>query len=223
MGVAALILLGASAVCVALVIVRAAVTGHLGYRFLVWNLILAWVPFLLAWLLAGMDRRRSAGWLLLGVGALWLLFFPNAPYIVTDFIHLGRWDTSVPLWFDAALIGAFALTGLLLGYASLAVVQDVVARRAGRTVGWTVALGALALCALGVYLGRVHRFNSWDALVDPTPLLRVVAIRLQDPLGNPAMVVLVGLLTVSLAVTYAVSRRVMQGSSRLRQDAEITR
>ena len=80
-------LLVASALCVATVEYRGHHTGDTHYRFLVWNLFLAWIPFVFAlgaYLLA--RGRRGPAVVLLGV--LWLLFFPNAPYMLTDFIHL---------------------------------------------------------------------------------------------------------------------------------------
>ena len=80
-------LLGASALCCATLEYRIHRTGDSFYRFLVWNLILAWVPFGLA--LAAYDRARRHLDVVVGVLAvLWLLFFPNAPYVLTDFIHL---------------------------------------------------------------------------------------------------------------------------------------
>jgi uncharacterized membrane protein len=109
---------------------------------------------------------------------------PNAPYILTDFIHLGR-EGGGPLWFDAALLGAFAFTGLLLGLASLLVVHHVVESRAGRVAGWAVAVSSLLLSAIGTYLGRFPRFNSWDVVANPDGLVAIVLQRLADPLGNP--------------------------------------
>src|SRR5262245_17904232 len=69
------------------------------YIFMVWNLFLAWVPYV--WSLAAAASRRrapAAWWRLILPGALWLLFFPNAAYLVTDFIHL-RPRAPIPLWF----------------------------------------------------------------------------------------------------------------------------
>ncbi len=132
-------------------------------------------------LLHGRGGPRPLLWLL-GLG--WLLFLPNAPYILTDFIHLGRIG-GAPLWFDAALLGTFAAVGLALGLASLFVVHHVVEARAGRIVGWAIAVSCLVLCAVGIYLGRFPRFNSWDVVTDPDGLVAVVLQRLGDPLGNP--------------------------------------
>ena len=96
-----------SGLCVALEAARIVYSGTNDYRFLVWNLFLAWIPFGLA--LAVYDGHRR-GRLRLGLAALWLLFFPNAPYIVTDFVHLQHTDAA-PYWYDAVTVSAFAWTG----------------------------------------------------------------------------------------------------------------
>jgi uncharacterized membrane protein len=158
--------------------------GQPAFGFLPWNLFLAWIPFVLSLGLAAVHRRGGPRALLWLLGAGWLVFLPNAPYILTDFIHLGR-PGGAPLWFDAALIGTFAAVGLALGLASLFVVHHVVEARAGRLVGWGVAVSSLILSAIGIYLGRSLRFNSWDVLTDPHGLVAVVLHRFADPLGNP--------------------------------------
>lgn len=120
----------ASGLCGALLLARTVETGSSSYRFLVWNLILAWVPFVLALALYDTNRRGAARpWHLL-LAAGWLLFLPNAPYIVTDFLHVGVIG-GAPIWFDASLVAAFAATGVMLGLASLLLVQAVVARSWG--------------------------------------------------------------------------------------------
>src|SRR5260370_1205611 len=92
----------ASALCVALVEFRIHRTGDPFYRFLVWNLFLAWVPFGLA--IAAYSRASRAINVRVGILlGLWLLFFPNAPYMLTDFIHLGE-SESVPVWYDALML-----------------------------------------------------------------------------------------------------------------------
>lgn len=199
----------ASAGLLALRIDRA---GQPAFTFLPWNLFLAWIPFVLSLAMLALHGRgapRPVLWLL-GVG--WLLFLPNAPYILTDFIHLGRVD-GMPLWFDAALIGTFAATGLALGLASLLIVHRVVEARAGRVVGWVVAVSSLVLSAAGIYLGRFPRFNSWDVLADPLSLVQVVLQRLADPLGNPFLLrfglVMSVLLLGSYLVVWIVERGVL--------------
>ena len=191
----------ASGLCGGLLLVRAFETGGPEYRFLVWNLVLAWVPFVLALALYDAGRRGRHPGSLLVLGALWLLFLPNAPYIVTDFLHVGVID-GAPIWFDAALVSAFAATGLMLAFASLLLVQSVVARAFGAAWGWLMVAPVLLLCGLGIALGRIHRFNSWDALSRPEEVLRVVVGGLVDPAGAMRGITLVLAFAGALAVGY---------------------
>ena len=183
--------------------------GVPAFDFLAWNLFLAWIPFVLSLGLAAVHSRGGPRPLLWVFGAGWLLFLPNAPYILTDFIHLGRVG-GAPLWFDAALIGAFAAAGLALGLASLLVVHHVVEARAGRVVGWAVAVSSLVLSAIGIYLGRFPRFNSWDVVSDPHGLIAVILQRVADPFGNPFLlrfgVLMSTLLLGSYLVTWVIGR-----------------
>jgi uncharacterized membrane protein len=192
----------ASVLCVALVELRIERTGSEFYRFLIWNLILAWVPFALA--LATYDRaRRRIDAVTVALAVLWLLFFPNAPYILTDFMHLED-STAAPLWYDALMLCAFAWTGLLLGFASLYLMQMVLRRVAGPVWSWVGVLGALALASFGVYLGRFVRFNSWDALLRPGRVAHVIANQLENPFDHPRLVATLVVLTGFLLVGYAV-------------------
>jgi uncharacterized membrane protein len=200
-----LALVAASALCVAALELRIHLTGDGYYRFLVWNLILAWVPFALA--LAAYDRARrriDAG--VAAFGVLWLLFFPNAPYLLTDFIHLRR-DAAAPVWYDALMLSAFAWTALLLGFASLYLIQSIARRVVGFAWSWVGVAGALALASFGIYLGRFVRFNSWDVLVRPGRVADVIVNQVGDPFAHPRMVgvlvVLTGFLLVGYAVVYA--------------------
>jgi uncharacterized membrane protein len=198
-------LLAASAFCVLLVVYRRHHTGDAFYDFLVWNLVLAWVPFVLA-LLAYAKARSGGGALVVVLGVLWLLFFPNAPYLLTDFIHLHE-SITTPLWYDALMLAAIAWTGLVLGFASLYVMQTIWDRSAGAFVSWLGVVGALALASFGVYLGRFLRFNSWDALVHPRRIAHVVRTELENPFQHPrlaaALVVLTGALTLAYVVVYS--------------------
>src|SRR5581483_11753385 len=164
-----------------------------------WNLTLAWIPLVVA-LVVYDCYRRGAGLLVLSPAiALWLIFLPNAPYIVTDFVHLE--PRGVPLWFDGALLSAFAQTGVLLGFVSLYLMHAVVRDRFGVPAGWLFALGALPLTSAGMYVGRFLQWNSWDVLVRPGQLLAQVAARVdQATVVHAAGLTL--LLTALLAATY---------------------
>jgi uncharacterized membrane protein len=193
----------ASGLCGALLLVRGIETGWFGYSFLVWNLFLAWVPFVLALVLYDVNRRGGSRVAQAVLAAGWLLFLPNAPYIVTDFLHVGVIG-GAPIWFDAALVAAFAATGVMLGLASLLLVQSVVARAWGELWGWLMLVPVLGLCSVGIALGRIARFNSWDAVSQPDAVLRVVADKVVDPASAARGIALVAALTVSLAVGYLV-------------------
>lgn len=196
-----LLLVAGTLVAAGLQDVRADRTGAPVFSFLFWNLFLAWIPYVLALAMTGLDRVRAPGWVLAPVGVAWLLFLPNAPYILTDFIHLGA-IPGAPRWFDVLLIGSFAATGLLLGLASLLLVHHVVEARRGRVAGWVLAIGSLALSSIGIYLGRFPRFNSWDVLANPEGLVGVVLHRLGDPFGNPFLLGFVAAMTVGLVLSY---------------------
>jgi uncharacterized membrane protein len=172
------------------------------YRNLVWNLFLAWLPYLFSLLAAYLYIRNRRRWWLLAIPAgLWLIFFPNAPYIITDFLHLEE-RAYVPLWYDILLLSIFAWTGIFLAIASLRTMQRLVHLYAGRVVSWLFVGIALALSGLGIYLGRFERWNSWDLLFSPHHILENVMARFADPLDNERFFAFTILFTLLLLVTY---------------------
>ena len=200
---AVLALAAASALCVAMLEFRIRATGDSFYRFLVWNLMLAWIPLGFA-AIAHARARTRADAIVVGAGFLWLLFFPNAPYLLTDFIHLDD-NTVAPVWYDALMLSAFAWTALLLGFASLYLMQIVVRRALGAAAAWICVVGALGLASVGVYVGRYIGFNSWDALLHPRGVARVVRAQLEaeSPRMAAALLALTCFLFVGYAVVYA--------------------
>jgi len=194
-------LFAASLFCVALVIVRNVHTGNVDFRYLIWNLFLAWIPFVLAVFVYDRWRRRRGGILLLGLGVLWLLFFPNAPYIATDFVHLQQ-DPLSPYWYDAVTIAAFAWMGVLLGFASLYLMQTVVRQWRGAVAGWIFAFTAIGLGSLGIYLGRFLRLNSWDAVEHPSVLPRILHAAARGPFAYQEAVAVTVLFTAALSFAY---------------------
>ncbi|HVZ40606.1 MAG TPA: DUF1361 domain-containing protein [Candidatus Kapabacteria bacterium] len=198
--VTSLATLGVSTVlCIVMVAVRVMYTGTRGYSFLVWNLFLAWIPFLIA--LGLYIRRRRSTWSFLLAGCLWLLFFPNAPYIVTDLIHV-RWTTTAPIWYDVTMIAACAWTGLLLGLTSLRMMQSLVRQQWGKIVSWAFAFVVMILGSFGVYLGRFQRWNSWDLLSNPSGLVGDILRGVLHPLAHPRPLAMTMLFTLFLIVAY---------------------
>ena len=192
----------ASGASVALVFARILWTGNLRYGFLVWNVFLAWLPLVFA-LLACDRYHRTAGrdWHFLGLAGAWLLFFPNAPYIFTDLIHLtSRFYPH--FWVDLVLILLCALTGLVLGFVSLYLMQSVVARMFGGFASWCFIAAVAALTGLGIYIGRFLRFNSWDVLFKPVELYQGIGNWVAAPLAQPGAVAFPALFATFLFITY---------------------
>jgi uncharacterized membrane protein len=187
----------ATAFSVVVVVVYRLAAGTGDLDFLLWNLALAWVPLVVA--LALDDVRTSPLTLLVPLLAVWLAFFPNAPYLVTDLIHIDPADhTAIGILGDAALVSV-APAGVALGFSSLLLVERMARERFGGKIALGVAVLSLAAASLGIYLGRVVRLNSWDLLARPRVVGSVLHQLVLDPLAHP----LAALGTVALAATLA--------------------
>src|SRR5262245_51843717 len=133
--------------------------------------------------MARADRGRKRVFVALWF-VVWLMFLPNAPYLITDLVHLEP-RPPVPYWFDIGLFAAFAGAGVLAAFSSFGDLQQIVSRRFGRWAGWGgVAIASFA-AGFGIELGRMGRWNSWDVLTQPTDLLREVFARVTDPWSHP--------------------------------------
>lgn len=195
-------LLLASALACGILGVRVLHIQRSNYLFLVWNLLLAWIPYWLSlWASASQRRRPHAWWRLLVPGALWLLFFPNAPYLVSDLVHLSH-RPPVPLWYDIGLLAAFMLSGCFLAVVSLHIMQMLVRRYLGGTASWLFVLVVVGLSGLGVYLGRVQRWNSWDILLYPHEVLADALRPLRYPASHLHPLALSGMFAALLFVCY---------------------
>jgi uncharacterized membrane protein len=197
------VLVLASVFAVSLVALRYALSGSLHYSNLVWNLVLAWVPLMFALIAYDRFRRGARGIQLLLPLALWLIFLPNAPYLVTD-LKILREVRNMPIWFDIGLVTSFAWVGLLLGFISVYLVQDIARRAAGPVVGWATVVAAFGLSGIGIYLGRYLRLNSWDVFVRPSGILHDVASQLVTPRLVGMSLLMAAFLTVAYAMLYTV-------------------
>jgi uncharacterized membrane protein len=197
-----LALVFASGVTAALVTARMLWTGSLRDGFLLWNLLLAWIPLVLALLACDAFRNGSGrNWRFFGLAGAWLLFFPNAPYIFTDVIHL-RSRFHGQFWADLLLILLCALTGLVLGFVSLFLMQSVVSRMFGRAASWLFIAAVAGLSGFGIYLGRFLRFNSWDVVFRPIALGRDLGHLAANPLAHAHSVGFAALFATFLFVAY---------------------
>jgi len=191
-----------SGICALLVLARIVFVGNVGCAFLVWNLLLAWLPLVFALLIreryANGERR---GWKLYSLGAAWLLFFPNAPYIFTDLIHLTS-KFRGHFWVDMVLILLCALTGLMIGFVSLFLVQSVVADRHGRILSWLFVACVAGLSGVGVFIGRFLRLNSWDILLRPQNFFQHADNWAAAPFADATPYVFPALFAVFLFIAY---------------------
>jgi uncharacterized membrane protein len=193
----------ATALCLGLLELRAWHYGSSAHRGLVWNLFLAWLPALGAFAAYNLNRWPTRfRWLpIIGLSLLWLLFLPNAPYLITDIIHLKQ-NRGVPLWYDLITLVAFAWTGLFLGLVSLYMMQMLVRRTMGNAASWFFALGALSLNGFGIYFGRFLRWNSWDVLFRPASLFNDLLEGLRNPFAYLHTIAFAGLFTLFLIAVY---------------------
>ena len=165
-----------TAFCLAIQLFRMALTLNFRYVFLPWNLLLAWLPLYFAMqLINKQSTAKSALYLF-----LWLLFFPNAPYIITDLLHLKPTD-NFPVWYDTLLIFSFAFTGLLSGIVSSLLVFNKAQAFLAPWKARSLMLLAMFISGYGIYVGRFLRYNSWDIFSSPFQLAADTLSRLIHP------------------------------------------
>ncbi len=166
----------------AMLLVRVAYANNLRYIFLLWNLFLAWIPFQISVVLT--VSKHNNKWINYFLLAAWLLFFPNALYIITDLIHLENSRADVPVWFDAILIFTSSVTGLIMAFASLYQVEKYLQKNMKQKHINKLLVAALFLGSFGVYIGRFLRWNSWDILANPVSLLVEIATHIIMPIHH---------------------------------------
>jgi len=147
--------------------------GH----WMAWNTLLALVPLLVSFAVfrSRAVRPWRSPWWWVGVAAF-VALLPNAPYVLTDVVHLQPQLAWAPSDGHRLLLageyGAFIAVGLGAYALSLWNLQAFLRRRGVGLPGVVAAMGILhALSTLGVYLGRVHRWNSWDLIRTPGAIL----------------------------------------------------
>lgn len=178
--------------------VRLYMSGSFRYSFLIWNLFLAFIPYLISLLFK--DPRFKKPWQRGMIFSGWLLFFPNALYIITDLSHL-EGTTNVPIWYDAVLLFTASFAGLALGFASVVNVEYALEKILPKKYIMTVIVFLFFVGSFGVYLGRFERWNSWDIINEPFLLAKDIADRFISPFAHirtwSVTLVLTGLYTIS--------------------------
>lgn len=156
-------------------------TGHLLFAFLAWNLFLAFVPYAISKHMSEASIKKR--WKFLFYSVVWLLFIPNAFYIITDLFHLDM-NEGVPLWYDLALLLSFAWSGILFGILSIRQIEKLFEKNFNKKFDLLFILPVMALNGFGVYIGRYLRFNSWDVITDPLQLIQDIIHLFIHPLRN---------------------------------------
>lgn len=166
-----------------LTIVRMIYTDSLMFAWLNWNLFLAFVPYYISSTLIRkpflIDRKIKFALLFFS----WLVFIPNSFYLITDLFHL-KLREPVPLWFDLALIVSFVWNGILLGILSVGQMEKVLHAKFGWRNEWLFVFSIMSMNALGVYVGRYLRYNSWDVITNPFALFNDIVYLFIHPIRN---------------------------------------
>lgn len=172
------------------------------YAFLVWNIFLAGLPYVFSSAVQVLLARGRSKYLVGLFALLWLAFFPNALYVITDFIHL-RVRGNVPIWYDLVLVFSFAWSSVVVGFISLRTLQNIIVEKYGILLGWVFAVVSIGLASFGIYLGRFLRWNSWDIISRPGHLFLDVLDRIFNPLSHPRTYAFSVLLWLFFVITYA--------------------
>ena len=180
---------------VSLSLFRFIYSDSLKFISLNWNLFLAFIPWFLSSIIILKKLQHNKILLTLLMFA-WMVFFPNAPYILTDLFYIGK-TPNAPVWFDLVMILSFALTGLLFGFVSLLDIEKIFSKYLGKSKMVFAVIGFLFLSSFGIYVGRFLRWNSWDVFSQPVPLFADIYHRFSNPLSHPkawGLTILLGIL-----------------------------
>ncbi|WP_461305054.1 DUF1361 domain-containing protein [Aureisphaera sp.] len=159
-------ILAFSSISLFVLMLRLKFTLSFFYLFLVWNLFLAWIPFMISTYLSHKNPNRTA--VILGSG-IWLVFLPNAPYILTDFLHLNH-PNSHPI-FDGFMLAIFTIAGMICYVYSLRDMELLWRSHFSKRMIRLVLVLLPFLTGFGIYLGRFLRWNSWDIIQNPRGLM----------------------------------------------------
>ena len=191
-----------SALCLGLFVFRLLATGVSRYWFVPENLLLAWLALFFGWVLVRQLQSRGwRNWRSLILTVLWLLFLPNAWYVMTDFIHV--FDSGeISYLYDIAMITALTLTGFLLGFTSLFMVHRQLLKRLDIFSSALLIGAVILLTSFAIYLGRDLRWNTWDIFTNPSGLMLNITDRLINPFGYPRALNVTAILFVLISTIY---------------------
>ena len=172
-------------------------TGSFLFLFIPWNLFLAWLPLLFS----SMIKDSKLSMRNVSLFSLWLLFFPNSPYLITDLFHLQE-RAGIPLYYDLVLLFMAAWNGLLMGLYSLRNIEQLLLKRFSAIQVKPMILSFFVLCGFGIYLGRYDRYNSWHLVTQPFDLAQGILSKVISPASHPRVWAVTILFAVVLLLIY---------------------
>ncbi len=196
--------------CISISIFRYQYTDSRAFLFMNWNLFLAFIPYALSSLMV-LYKIKNKTTLTITV-IIWILFFPNSPYILTDLYHLGD-SYSAPEWFDLVLILSYAWAGLLYGFISLFDLETFLSKYISKLKIQILSSLFLFISCFGIYLGRFLRWNSWDIASNPSGLIADISDRLISPFSHSrtwGLTILMGILLNFIYFSIKILRREKQ-------------
>ncbi|MEN8908286.1 MAG: DUF1361 domain-containing protein [Clostridiales bacterium] len=159
-----------------MIFLRKYIIGDAWYSFLIWNLFLSWIPYFLSLFLYIMFKIKVFKFrniLFAGIGIIWIIFYPNLPYMVTDFIHIKNFD-SVLMWYDFIVFSLFIYTSFFMGFVSIYIVFKIILKYYNIRIAVCFTTFMLLITSYGIYLGRFIRWNSWDIIFRPKALFESI-------------------------------------------------
>lgn len=195
-------LIVSNAVSLLLFFLRVIGAENFRFWFLLWNLLLAWVPlFLAALLVKNLSKQRWLSRQNIGLSLLWLVFLPNSFYIVSDLIHV-HLTGEINILFDVVLFSSFIFNGYVFGFMSLYIVHRELLKRLPLERAHALIGTVLVISSFAIYLGRYLRWNTWDILVHPIGLLFDVTDRFINPVAHPQVITTTVIFSLLLASMY---------------------
>ncbi len=188
--------------CVLLFLFRVAYTHSSTDWFLIENLVLAFVPLGVSILLV--KNLRAYPWTSLPnllLSALWLIFLPNAWYVLTDYVHTAP-TGQINQLYDIVLITSLVVAGFAAGFSSLMMVHMQLLKRLSFRLSALIVAAVLLVSSFAIYVGRDLRWSSWDVVANPGGITLDVSDRVVHPLGHPRSWDMTGTVFLLLATTY---------------------
>lgn len=203
------LLLITNTVSVVLFVFRLIGADNFRYWFMLWNLALAWIaPFFALWLVSRLSRTSWKHWFNIALTLAWLLFLPNSFYMVSDLIHVQQ-TGEVNVIFDAVLFSSFIFNGFIAGYIGTYLIHRELTKRLSVLQTYLAILGVFMLSSYAIYLGRVLRWNTWDALVSPAALLFDISDTILRPLDHLQAYVITFSFTILIGSFYLLAYQLL--------------